>query len=179
MADDARRVLDEAIGRRVFPAATVEVGTSAGAEWRHASGALTFDRDAAPAEISTPFDLASLTKPIATTTSILLLASDGALGIDDTVSKFLPDFAERDKQSVTIRHLLTHSSGLRPWRGFHDLLLDKERRTGERLIGTPAARERKRRHDLRPGFPRRPSRSPTAEPDRGPCSRTALSRSAR
>ena len=42
---------------------------------------------------------------------------------------------------MTIRHLLTHSSGLRPWRGFHDLLLDKERRTGERLIGTPAARE--------------------------------------
>ena len=42
---------------------------------------------------------------------------------------------------MTLRHLLTHSSGLKPWRGFHELLLEKERKTGERLIGTPAARE--------------------------------------
>jgi CubicO group peptidase (beta-lactamase class C family) len=89
----------------------------------------------------TIFDLASLTKPIATTTAVLLLASDGALGLDDPVAKHLPEFAERGKEGVTLRHLLTHSSGLKPWRGFHELLLERERRTGERLIGTPAARE--------------------------------------
>jgi CubicO group peptidase (beta-lactamase class C family) len=42
---------------------------------------------------------------------------------------------------VTIRHLLTHSSGLKPWRGFHEPLLEKERKTGERILGTPEARE--------------------------------------
>jgi len=89
----------------------------------------------------TIFDLASLTKPMATTTSILLLVHEGALSLDDPVAKLLPSFAERDKAEVTIRHLLTHSSGLKPWRGFHELLIDKERKTGERLIGTPEGRE--------------------------------------
>jgi len=57
------------------------------------------------------------------------------------VVKHLPTFGERGKEAVTLRHLLTHSSGLKPWRAFHELLLDRERKTGQRLIGTPAARE--------------------------------------
>jgi CubicO group peptidase (beta-lactamase class C family) len=89
----------------------------------------------------TVFDLASLTKPIATATAVMLLVHDGAVSLDDPVAKHLPAFAERDKEAVTLRHLLTHSSGLRPWRGFHDLLIERERKRGERLIGTPAARD--------------------------------------
>jgi len=94
-----------------------------------------------PMTPETIFDLASLTKPLATATAILWLIHDGAVTLDDPVSKHLPAFSERDKDAVTLRHLLTHSSGLKPWRAFHELLLDKERKTGERLIGTPAARE--------------------------------------
>ena len=78
-----------------------------------------------PMTRQTVFDLASLTKPIATTTSIMLLESEGNLSIDDPVAKYLPTFSERGKQEVTLRHLLTHSSGLKPWRGFHELLIDK------------------------------------------------------
>ena len=138
------RAIDQAIAKAEIPGAVVLARMPMhGERLEHfcARGFAVLRPERIPMARDTIFDLASLTKPIATTTSILLLASDGALGIDDPVSKFLPDFAERDKQAVTIRHLLTHSSGLRPWRGFHDLLLDKERRTGERLIGTPAARE--------------------------------------
>ena len=89
----------------------------------------------------TVFDLASLTKPLATTTAVMLLESDGALGLDDPVSKHLPVFSERDKDGVTVRHLLTHTSGLKPLRRFHQDLLARERKKGERWIGTPAARE--------------------------------------
>lgn len=94
-----------------------------------------------PMARDTVFDLASLTKPVATATSLMLLVGDGAVGLDDPVVKYLPAFARRDKEAVTIRQLLTHSSGLKPWRGFHELLIEKERKTGERWFGTPAARE--------------------------------------
>ena len=89
----------------------------------------------------TIFDLASLTKPIATATSMLLLASEGLIDLDDPVAKVLPAFGERGKDAVTIRHLLTHTSGLKPWRPFHEALLERERKKGERLLGTPAAKE--------------------------------------
>jgi len=89
----------------------------------------------------TIFDLASLTKVLATTAALMRLVHDGAVSLDDPVSKHLPVFAERGKELVTVRHLLTHSSGLKPWRAFHELLLEKERKTGAHLIGTPAARE--------------------------------------
>jgi CubicO group peptidase (beta-lactamase class C family) len=89
----------------------------------------------------TIFDLASLTKPIVTATSLMLLAAEGRLDLDDPVAKVLPPFGERGKEAVTIRGLLTHTSGLKPWRPFHEALLERERKKGERLLGTPAAKE--------------------------------------
>ena len=89
----------------------------------------------------TIFDLASLTKPMATTTAIMLLVEEGSIGLDDPVAKTLPAFADRGKEGVTIRNLLCHSAGLKPWRGFHELLIEKERKTGERLIGTREGRD--------------------------------------
>jgi CubicO group peptidase (beta-lactamase class C family) len=94
-----------------------------------------------PMAVDTIFDLASLTKPIATTTAVLLLVHEGRVDLDAPVSKYLPVFSQRDKDGVRVRHLLTHSAGLERWRAFHELLLERERKTGERLIGTPAARE--------------------------------------
>lgn len=89
----------------------------------------------------TIFDLASLTKPIATTTAILWLIHDGVIALDDPVAKHLPAFAAREKEGVTIRHLLTHSSGMKPWRAFHEELLEREKKKGERLIWTPQAKD--------------------------------------
>jgi len=89
----------------------------------------------------TIFDLASLTKVMATTTAVLLLVDEGSVDLDDPVAKHLPPFAERDKDGVTVRHLLTHASGLKPWRAFHEDLLARERKRGEQLLATPAARE--------------------------------------
>ncbi|UCE84553.1 MAG: beta-lactamase family protein [Deltaproteobacteria bacterium] len=94
-----------------------------------------------PMARETIFDVASLTKPIATTTAILLLVHDGLIQLDDPVAKYLPPFGERGKDAVSIRHLLAHASGLKPWRAFHEIVLERERKTGERMLGTPQAKE--------------------------------------
>lgn len=138
------RAIDKAIEKAEMPGAVVFARMPKDGEViehfsRH--GLAVVQPERIPMARDTIFDLASLTKPIAVTTAVMLLVDEGAIGLDDPVSKVLPSFSERDKDGVTLRHLLTHSSGLKPWRGFHELLLEKERKTGERLIGTPAARE--------------------------------------
>jgi len=138
------RAIDKAIAAAQIPGAVVLARMPREGELlEHASvrGLAVVRPERLPMTRETIFDLASLTKPIATATAVLWLAHDGALGLDDPVSKFLPAFSERDKDGVTLRHLLTHSSGLKPWRAFHELLLERERKTGERWLGTPAARE--------------------------------------
>src|SRR6185312_16664934 len=64
--------------------------------------------------LDTMFDLASLTKVVATTTSVMLLVERGKLRLNDRVATFIPGFERYGKADVTIRHLLTHMSGLRP-----------------------------------------------------------------
>lgn len=63
----------------------------------------------------TMFDIASLTKMVGTTTSIMLLVDRGLIHIDDPVSKYVPAFGNGDKASITIRNLLTHTAGLYEW----------------------------------------------------------------
>lgn len=88
----------------------------------------------------TLYDLASLTKVMATTTAILLLVQDGKLELDRPVAELLPAFGGRGKEAITLRHLLTHSSGLRPWRAYFADLRERELRKGEQLLGTEAGR---------------------------------------
>lgn len=61
------------------------------------------------------YDLASLTKAVATTSAVMCLYEDGKLQLDDRISAFLPDFGQKGKNKLTIRQLLTHSSGLPAW----------------------------------------------------------------
>jgi CubicO group peptidase (beta-lactamase class C family) len=153
------RAIDQAIAKAEIPGAVVLARMPRhGERLEHLStrGLAVLRPERIPMARDTIFDLASLTKPIATTTLVMLLAADGALAIDDPVVKFLPEFAEREKTGVTLRHLLAHASGLKPWRGFHELLLDRERRTGERVIGTPAAREFVLERTLRSGLVHEP-----------------------
>jgi CubicO group peptidase (beta-lactamase class C family) len=138
------RAIDKAIERAEVPGAVVLARMPREGELlQHESvrGFAVLRPERIPMRRDTIFDLASLTKPLATATAVMLLASEGALGLDDPVSKVLPVFSERDKDGVTLRHLLTHSSGLKPWRAFHELVLERERKTGEKLLATPAARE--------------------------------------
>jgi CubicO group peptidase (beta-lactamase class C family) len=105
-------ILRDAIALRAFPAAGIEVGGRDGARWNAAFGTLTYDPSAAPATPDTIFDLASLTKVICTTTLAMRAIHEGRLGLDDRVSERLPDWRGADRATVTIRDLLSHSSGL-------------------------------------------------------------------
>ena len=108
----AKNVLESAIRARVFPAATVDVGSSAESLWSDALGTLTFDARSSPADLRTPFDLASLTKVIATTTVAMQLVSTGRLRLDEPVADSFADWRGDDREAVTVRDLLEHASGL-------------------------------------------------------------------
>ena len=109
--DSARQVVRGAIDRRVFPAAVVNVGCASGVLWHEAFGTLTFAA-ASPARETTPFDLASLTKVIATTTVVMEQVRASLLGLDEPVAGCFPEWRGADRESVTVRDLLEHASGL-------------------------------------------------------------------
>jgi len=138
------RALDKAIEGAEMPGAVVLARMPREGEvleFAWAQGLSVIRPERLPMTRETVFDLASLTKNIATTTAIMWLVEDGLVALDDPVAKFLPAFAERDKEAVTLRHLLTHSAGLKPWRGYHEPMLEKERKTGERILCTAEGRE--------------------------------------
>src|SRR6185503_16627941 len=90
----------------------IEVGTSARPLWRHAFGTLTYETDSAPARDDTIFDLASLTKVMATVPLVMRLVERGGITLDDPITHHLPAWRGIDRESVTVRDLLSHSSGL-------------------------------------------------------------------
>jgi CubicO group peptidase (beta-lactamase class C family) len=108
----ASALLREAIAGGAFPAASVDVGRAGGPLWRYAIGRLTFDPEAPHAAHDTIFDLASLTKVIATTTLAMRAIDDGRLRLDDRVGAWIRDWRGADRDDVTVRDLLAHASGL-------------------------------------------------------------------
>ena len=108
----AAAVLQDAVAARVFPAATVEVGMRGAVAWRAAFGRLSYDDQAPEATIDTIFDLASLTKVIATGTLAMRAVDEHLIRLDDQVAQWVPEWRGPDRLPVTIRDLLEHSSGL-------------------------------------------------------------------
>jgi CubicO group peptidase (beta-lactamase class C family) len=108
----ARDVIDAGLHARAFPAAAIDVGTRTGSLWTEAFGHLTYDTDAPRATTDTIFDLASLTKVIATASIAMRQIGSGRLALDRLVAAILPAWRGDDRAAVTVRHLLDHSSGL-------------------------------------------------------------------
>jgi len=117
--DAAARILAAGVEDRAFPAASVEVGRHDSPIWRHATGRLSDDADSGPAGPDTIFDLASLTKVIATTTLLMRAVDARTLGLDDPVAAWLPEWRGTDREDVTIRDLLAHASGLPAYLPFY------------------------------------------------------------
>jgi len=109
--EQARRVIASGIVNRIYPAAVAEVGAADGVLWCEATGTRTFS-DSSPIETDSPFDLASLTKVLATTTVAIALADVNAVRLDDPVARHFADWRGTDRIAVTVRDLLEHASGL-------------------------------------------------------------------
>jgi CubicO group peptidase (beta-lactamase class C family) len=98
-----------------FPGAVLAVGRHGRLALLAAAGHYGID-DARGVDPGTIYDLASLTKVVGLTTACMLLVDQGKLALDAPVERYLPEFRGNGKDRVTIRHLLTHSSGLPAWR---------------------------------------------------------------
>ena len=119
---DVAGILRSAVSSRVFPAAVIEVGTAAQPVWRHAAGTLTYAPEAPAAREDTVFDLASLTKVLATTPLVMRQIERGVLDLDDRVGRHLPSWQGVDREAVTLRDLLAHCSGLPAYEPFYRTL---------------------------------------------------------
>jgi CubicO group peptidase (beta-lactamase class C family) len=109
----ARAVIERAVADRAFPASVVEVGTAHRPLWCEAFGHLSFDSTATATQPDTIFDLASLTKVLATAPLVMRAIERGNLGLDDRVSRYVPSWSDDATASpVTLRDLLAHCSGL-------------------------------------------------------------------
>lgn len=115
--------IDGAVAARKLPGAVFHLEHE-GAVYERAYGRLSYDEGAAPDSSATVFDAASLTKVLATAPSVLMLAEQGRIGLDDRLGTYFPECAGNGKDGITIRQLLTHSSGLPaglpatpPWHG--------------------------------------------------------------
>jgi uncharacterized protein YbbC (DUF1343 family)/CubicO group peptidase (beta-lactamase class C family) len=113
--DDADRVVQDFVAQRAFPGGVLAVGKDGVLVHLRAFGRLTYDPEAPAVSTDTLYDLASLTKVVATTTVAMILVDEGRLDLDRPVSSYLPDFCDSGRERVTVRHLLTHSAGLPAW----------------------------------------------------------------
>ena len=112
-------VLERAVAQKSFPAAVVELGDATRPLWRQAFGRLRFEADAPAAADDTIFDLASLTKVLATTALVMQQVERGALGLDDRVGQHVAAWRGADRVNVTIRDLLAHCGGLAAYVPFY------------------------------------------------------------
>ena len=110
----AESILDRNIRGGAFPGAVLVVGVRGREAHRSARGHVGWTEGAQPVSVTgTMYDLASLTKAVATTTAIMLLVEDRRMRLDDPVSRWVPEFAGGEGRSVTIRQLLSHTAGTR------------------------------------------------------------------
>ena len=92
--------------------------------------------NSSPLLLDTIFDVASLTKPVVTTTLLLMMQEKGKLKLNDPVQIHLPEFSGRGKKQITLRHLLSHVSGLPAWENLYESVANHEE-ARNRLMNIP------------------------------------------
>lgn len=137
-------LVEDAIRDRRLPGAVILVGHEDEIVYQKVFGNRSLEPAVEKMTADTIFDLASLTKVVATAPSVMMLVEEGKIRLSDRVSTYIPEFGRYGKQDVTIRHLLTHTSGLRPdldladpWTGYDTAI---ELATEEVLSARPGER---------------------------------------
>jgi len=114
-------IMQQAIDDSVFPGGVVGVMRKGSMVWNNAYGYHDYTKTRSVRNDDV-YDLASLTKAMATTTSIMKLVDDGLIDVDDPVAKYISEFNTDEKRDITIEHLLLHTSGLPAFRVYVDKL---------------------------------------------------------
>jgi uncharacterized protein YbbC (DUF1343 family)/CubicO group peptidase (beta-lactamase class C family) len=136
-------ILNDAVQHNLAPGAVAIVGHNGKVVYRKAFGFRSLTPRREPMTLDTVFDMASLTKVMATTGCVMKLFDQGKIKLADPVARYIPEFGQNGKQDVTVRDLLTHYSGLPPdlelapyWSGLEE---GYRRANSERLMTPPGA----------------------------------------
>jgi CubicO group peptidase (beta-lactamase class C family) len=121
LADTIARVLRRAAADSAFPGAFAAVGRRTGLVAYASVGRIDWDSAAQVPDERTLWDLASLTKVIGMTTAMMQLVERGTVQLDAPAQRYLPEWVGPDKEQVTVRHLLSHTSGLPAFRRYDTL----------------------------------------------------------
>lgn len=138
LEDSLRTVLRAALLDGAFPGAVAVAGNARGVLATAAVGQLDATIATEP-NTATIYDLASLTKIVATTTLMLQLVDQRRVALDTPVVRYLPDWRGPNTAQITIRQLLTHSSGLTAWRPFYKEAVDRDDARAQLLLVGPEA----------------------------------------
>jgi len=130
----------QAIAQGVFPGAVVLVSKDEDVVYEEAFGYRSLIPEKTPLKGNTIFDLASLTKSLATTIAIMMLVREKKIHLDDHVTRFIPTFGVFGKHSVTFRHLLSHSSGLPAWKPYYEEIIKREKAGRINFVASRAAK---------------------------------------
>ena len=131
---------DEAVADGVFPGAVVLVGKDDSVVYEQAFGSRSLLPNKTPMRLDTIFDLASLTKPLATAVAIMLLIRERKLRLDDQLTRVIPMYGVLGKSLTTFRHLLNHSAGLPAWKAFFEDIIKNEKSGRINFIASRAAK---------------------------------------
>jgi uncharacterized protein YbbC (DUF1343 family)/CubicO group peptidase (beta-lactamase class C family) len=122
-------IINASIEKKELPGAVVLVGRHGKVLWRKAYGARAVEPQREAMTVDTIFDLASLTKVVATTTSIMILIEQGKIRLSDPVVQFIPEMKGEGRDAITIEQLLTHMAGFAPdfdlrerWTGYDEAI---------------------------------------------------------
>lgn len=121
-----RQVIHDGVQARLIPGAVAQVGRMNEVLWQYHEGEAQVVQHSRKMEVDTIFDLASLTKVVATLPAVLLLVEEGRLALDAPLSRYFPAFQSGMKSHVRIFHLLTHTAGLVSHQPFYRLAQDRE-----------------------------------------------------
>jgi len=130
----------DAVTQGVFPGAVVLVSKDEEIVYEKAFGCRSTVPQQTPMQLETIFDLASLTKPLATTAAIMILVNEKKVRLDDKLTRVVPMFGVFGKNLTTFRHLLSHSSGLPAWKPYFEEVVKSERAGRVNFVASSAAK---------------------------------------
>lgn len=113
------------ITNKYYPGAGLIVGLNRDIVYEKYYGGFTYDESSTGITENSIFDLASVTKVIATTSAVMILYDKGKIELDSKVTDYLPDFGSNGKENITLRNLLVHNSGLKAWMPFYKTCANK------------------------------------------------------